>query len=102
MNKYINKNKSFDCRGNEEIDQLLCLIEANSVLSQSFSQRIINICLVILTNLDSNVDWVESEIADLKVEMNWLSIFSERFISVITGQLLLGMSRQITLNKKES
>jgi hypothetical protein len=93
-----NKNKSFDCKGNEEADNLLYMIESNSVLSESFTQNVRNIVLVILSNLDKNEDWVEGEIIKLRDEMQWLTIFSERFIGQLIGQLLLSLNRQRALN----
>lgn len=97
----MNKNKSFHCNGNEQADQLLCMLENNAVLSESFTRKITNIVLVILTNLDGNQDWVESEITKLREELDWLMIFSEDFKGKLIGQLLLTLERQITLNKKE-
>jgi hypothetical protein len=97
----MNKNKSFHCNENEQADQLLCMLENNAVLSESFTRKITNIVLVILTNLDGNQDWVESEITKLREELDWLMIFSEDFKGKLIGQLLLTLERQITLNKKE-
>lgn len=89
-----NKNKSFDCKENEEADNLLCMLEANSVLSEDFTKKVRNIILVILTNLNNNEDWIEKEIIKLKEEMQWLTIFSEKFIGQLIGQLLLSFHRQ--------
>ena len=95
------KNKTFDCRGNEEADNILCMLEANSVLSQEFTNKVQNIVLAILTNLKENEEWIEQHIIKLKEEMQWLTIFSEKFINQLTGQLLLTFHRQKTLNKQK-
>lgn len=97
----MNKNKSFDCRGNEDADQLLYLTETVGILSEDFTQRIRRIVLVIITNLENNEEWVEEEILKLKEEMNWLSIFSETFKGMLIGQLLLAFQRQSTINKNK-
>jgi hypothetical protein len=95
-----NKNKSFDCRGNEEADNLLCLLEANSVLSNEFTSKVRNIILVILTNLDKNEDWVEEQIKKLKEEMEWLTIFSDKFTERLISMLLMCFHTQMKLNKQ--
>lgn len=92
-------NKSYNCGENKEADRLLCMLEANSVLSDSFNQKVTNIVLVIITNLDKNEDWVDTEIKKLKDEMNWLEIFSSKFIGTLIGQLVLSYHRQLTINK---
>jgi hypothetical protein len=97
-----NKNKSFDCRGNDEADALLCMLESNSVLSESFQNKIRRIVLVILTNLKGNEDWVDKEILKLKQEMNWLLIFSDDFIFRLNSQLILSMQKQLKLNEQEN
>lgn len=99
MNK--DKNTMFSCRGNEEADNLLCMLESNAVLSESFKLKIQNIILVILTNLEKNEDWVEEGIKKLKEEMDWLMIFSPEFKGMLTGQLLLTFHRQKALNKEK-
>ena len=101
MEKYIDKNDTFSCQGNEEADQLLCMLEANSVLSEIFKTRIQGIILTILTNLERNEEWIENAILKLKEEMQWLTIFSDAFIYRLNGQLLLTYQRQKTLNKKK-
>lgn len=94
------KNTTFSCRGNEEADNLLCMLEANAVLSESFTRRIENIVLTILTNLEKNEDWAYEAIRKLKDEMSWIGIFSDEFKGRLIGQLLLTLQRQQTLNKK--
>ena len=96
----MNKNKSFDCKGNDEADSLLCMLESNSVLSESFMQTIKGIILAILINLEGNEDWVEDRIKELKSELDWLIIFSPEFKSVLIGKLLLAFHRQKTLNRE--
>lgn len=94
-----NKNKVFTCQGNEEADNLLCMIENSYVLSEHFIEKVTRIVLVILSNLENNEEFVEQEIDKLKEEMQWLTIFSEKFIDRIIGQLLLSFEKQKTLNK---
>jgi len=93
------KNKMFDCRENDEADLLFCMIEATSVLSESFTQKVINIGLVIITNLPKNNEWVSDSILKLKEEMNWLCIFSDRFIGILISQLTLAYQKQLQLNQ---
>lgn len=96
----MNKNKMYNCEGNDEADSLLCMLESNSVLSESFTRKISNIVLTILTNLDNNEEWVNDSILKLKEEMGWLNIFSDEFKGKLIGQLLLTLHRQKELNKR--
>jgi hypothetical protein len=97
---YKNKNNSFFVGDNEEADRLLSMLESNSVLSESFKSKIINIVMVIITFSDDKEDWIKEEIRKLKEEMSWLTIFSEKFIHQINGELLLSLYRQVTINKQ--
>ena len=92
MLEYKDKNTKFSTVGNEDADILLCMIEANSVLSLEFTAKITNIVLVIISNLERNEQWVIDEIKNLKEQMTWLNIFSEKFINQINSQLLLAYS----------
>lgn len=97
----MNMNKTFDCMGNDEADSLLCMLESNSVLSNSFTLKIQNIVLTILTNLDNHDGWVNESIIKLKEEMGWLNIFSDEFKGKLISQLLLTYHTQKRLNKKK-
>ena len=77
--KYIDKNHSFSTNGNEYIDQVLCLLEANGVLSSEFKSRVTNIALWILTNPNSQTAALKESIEKLREEMTWLIIFSDTF-----------------------
>lgn len=92
------KNTMFVCNGNKEADKLLCMLESNSVLSNKMTEKITNIVLVVLSNLD----WVESEIKKLREEMLWLDIFSESFIYKLHGQLIMTLELQIYLSKQKN
>ena len=92
MLEYKDKNTKFSTVGNEDADILLCMIEANSVLSLEFTAKITNSVLVIISNLERNEQWVIDEIKNLKEQMTWLNIFSEKFINQINSQLLLAYS----------
>jgi hypothetical protein len=95
----MNKNNIFDCKGNDNADQLLCMLESNSVLSENFSRKISNIVLTILSNLKTNEKWVEDSIKKLKEEMDWINIFSSEFKHNLINQLELTILKQKTLNK---
>ena len=94
----MNKNRMYNCEGNEEADSLLCMLESNSVLSESFTRKISNIVLVIVSNLESNEEYITDSINDLRDEMDWLIIFSEEFKRKVIGQLTLAYRKQKTLN----
>ena len=89
----------YNCGGNNEADLLLCMLESNSVLSESFTRKISNIVLTIVSNLGNNEEFVKNSINDLKAEMDWLLIFSDEFKRKLIGQLTLAYQRQKTLNK---
>lgn len=99
--KMENQNNLFFVGDNEIADRLLFLLESNSVLSESFQTKITNIIFVIVTNLDGNEDWVMEKIIKLKEEMFYLSIFSEKFVYMINGELLLTLGRQKKIDKEE-
>ncbi len=96
----MNKNSTYNCGENDDADQLLCMLEANSVLSEKFCEKIQRIVLVIVSNLEGNEEWIESSINKLKEEMDWLNIFSKEFKGSLIGQLRLSLFRQETINKK--
>jgi hypothetical protein len=91
---YKSKNRSVWCGENEEIDQLLYSIENTAVLSETCTREIIDICLVIVTNLKGNEEYVENKIKRLETEMGWLGIFSTEFRLMIISQLKSGVARQ--------
>lgn len=95
-----NKNNTFFCGDNQEADQLFCMIESNSVLSESFNEKIKEILFITLTNLDDNKELIMDKIKNLKDEMKWVNIFSESFINMLNSQLLLTVSSQEKLNKE--
>jgi hypothetical protein len=97
---YISKNKSVWCGENEELDLLLTAIENTAVLSEKFSGKIIDIGLVIVTNLETNEDYVFNNIAKLHTEMKWMNIFSSEFIHMVNSQLLLAVQSQQKINSK--
>lgn len=99
--KYVSKNKSFFVGENKEADRLLCMLESNSVLSDSFQQRITLMILSIVSNLEQNESWIKDDIEKLKEEMFWMTIFSDSFVYQINSQLLVILQQQKTLNKKE-
>ncbi len=94
----MNKNNRFDCKGNNDADRLLCMLERNSVLSEKFSDKIRHIILAILTSSEQNEKWIEDSINKLEEEMDWINIFSSGFKSSLIGQLRLTFSKQKTLN----
>lgn len=98
----MDRNKTFNCRGNNKADLILFMLESNSVLSNTFTYKIQSIVLVILTNLDTNKEWVRTEIDKLRSEMNWMLIFSTEFTEGLYDMLTLAMEKQIELNSKES
>ena len=98
----MNRNKLYDCRGNQQADNLLYMLESTSVLSESFVRKISNIVLVILSNLDKNEEWVLENIEKLKSEMDWMTIFSEPFKSGLIVQLYLSYNRQKEIDRNET
>lgn len=98
----MNRNKLYDCRGNQPADNLLYMLESTSVLSEAFIRKITNIVLVILSNLDKNEEWVLENIEKLKSEMAWMTIFSEPFKNGLIDQLYLSYNRQKEIDKNET
>jgi hypothetical protein len=99
MEKYIDKNKSFNTNGNEWADQILCMMESNGCLSDALKTRISNIALWIVTNHEKHVDAIRKAIDDLETEMNWLMIFSKEFTSKIHFTLNNALNVQIAKTK---
>jgi len=94
------KNRTYGCNGNEIADNLLYSLENTNVLSDDFKNRILNIILVILTNLENNEEWVNSSILELKKDMLNVIIFSDEFIISLNSELLLCVMIQKTLNNE--
>lgn len=97
----MNKNKSFDCNGNVYADQILCMLEGNSVLSTSFTTKVTNIVLSIVSNLEGNHDHLENTIVKLKEEMEWIVLFNPSFTGRLIGMLFQAYHHQMALNKTQ-
>jgi len=95
MTTYKDKNKSYITYGNEELDKLLSMMDATSVLSDTFKQKIVSLCGWILTNHENYIEDIKKEINSLKNEMKWLNIFSEFFIDEINYLLSRGLEFEI-------
>lgn len=92
MSQISQKNKTAKTDGNQSIDDLLYMLESTSVLSETFKQRLISMCLWILLakNKSKNHAEIEKGIEEIEADLNRLSIFSESFIKYVVGKLKLG------------
>lgn len=94
------RNKTLFCGDNQDADKLLCMLESNSVLSESFTSKIVGIIGMILTNLSGNEEEVEDMITRLESEMEWLDIFSEKFTKALIERLHMVYEKQKILQDK--
>ena len=93
----MSKNKTFTTDGNDHLDLLLCILESQGVLSDSYKTKIINLSLWILSNHKNYVSEIREGIQDLETDMQRLTIFSSGFIiNVIT---LLNNGLEFEINK---
>ncbi len=95
MEKYIDKNNSFKTDGNEDADIIFCMMENNTSISDQMKYRINNLALWIVTNHENHVDKIRQSIKDLKDEMEWMIIFSDKFIYEINSLLLKSLIFEI-------
>jgi lipoate-protein ligase A len=96
--EYKDKNRSFSTKGNEAIDQLLCITEATAILSKDFNGKITNIALWILTNHEKYVSDIQKSIIELEEQMRWTCILTDKFIDLIIQKLKKGLEFEINRN----
>lgn len=95
------KNKTFECQGNEIADQLLYTLENSYILSDEFKVRIRNIISVILSNLENNKENIHNDIQILGTDLSYSNIFSDEFKEYLIQYLKICYNKQSYLNKNK-
>jgi hypothetical protein len=86
-------------RGNQDIDHLLYFLDVTSVLSDDYKTKIRNICFWILTNHESHVEGIKDAINQLKEDMTYVEIFSQKFMDIVSYDLKKGLEYEISKTK---
>lgn len=95
------KNKTFECNGNEIADQLLYTLENSYILSDEFKVRIRNIISVILSNADDNKEYILDSIEILYTDLSYTNIFTYEFKEYLVQYLKICYNKQLFLNKNK-
>jgi endonuclease III-like uncharacterized protein len=96
---HIDKNTHFNTEGNQDIDHLLYILDVTSVLSDAYKDKIIKLCLWILTNHAGHVEEIKNAIAQLKEDMTYVELFSQKFIEIVSYDLSRGLINEISKTK---
>lgn len=102
--KYQQKNKNYIIDNNESADKVLCMMEHSVCISETLKNDVIGIVLWILSNHEKYVEEIRESIAKLRTELEWVSIFSDTFVSRLCFNLGNALNEQIyqtELKKKE-
>jgi hypothetical protein len=95
---YQQKNKFFDTGENKFADNALCMMEASTVLSETFRNQIKHTVYWIVANHEGHEESIRKRINDIRDEMEWLTIFNESFISKLCFRLEQTLGNQIYLD----
>ena len=80
---------------NEELDKLQEAMDYTAVLSPEFKQRILGYIHFFGTNAHDYKEDALDLIKELKVDMERVSIFSDKFVTFVTINLEFGLTREI-------